>query len=63
MKYSIYFSNSSQPHGTHDRACFAQTFWEAVAVYDALCRNYLHVTVFEALDSGDTKIIRRYINV
>lgn len=56
MKYAIYFSNSSQPHGTHDRACFAQTFWEAV--YDALCKCYLHVTVFE--DTG--AIVRRYSN-
>ena len=63
MKYAIYFSDSGQPHNHNTRAVFAQTEYGAIAAFDALCKWYLHVTVFEALNNGDVKIIRNYKNI
>lgn len=63
MKYAIYFSKSAQPHNYNTRAVFAQTEYEAIAAFDALRKCYLHVTVFEALNNGNLKIIRNYKNI
>ena len=63
MKYAIYFSNSARPHDYNTRAVFAQTEYGAISAFDALCKCYLHVTVFEALNNGNLKIIRSYKNI
>lgn len=58
-EFHIYFSNSKTEHNQDTRMCTAYDFYEAYAVYDALCVKFLHVTMYDS----NGKLNRRYCNI
>lgn len=58
--FEIYFSNTITEHNQDTRMCSAPTFEIAMNVFDALCKQYLHVTVY-CTSSGS--VIRKYCNI
>ena len=58
-EFHIYFSNTKTEHNQDTRMCTAYDFYEACAVYDALCYKFLHVTMYDS----DGKQVRKYCNI
>ena len=58
-QFHIYFSNTKAEHDQDTRMCTAYDFYDAFAVYDALCYKFLHVTMYDS----NGKQIRKYCNI
>lgn len=56
--FEVWFSNSANAHNQGTQMCQCPDFYTAMAVWDALSRRYMHVTVYDTQGAE----VRKYYN-